>query len=246
MSSSTRLCLIAALMGLTTVAASRKAAAQQVQAQAPTRELRGLSVSLVVTNGRRFGDGYRLFDRDGGENGGAGEVTHDVTSLAGSGMLAVGLGIQGEDYESSAIGQAKLETWAPYAIAIARFRTAATFQPYVGVAAGVEFGDLVLNPSPSNLGITSDAWGVFGRASLGLRCAPRRLIVRGADGQQLFALALALELAGTVGTPLAFEYQAQPPSQGAGDSDRIPTGTVPLGSVSRQALQGRGLISVVF
>jgi hypothetical protein len=245
MNPSTRSLLIAGLLGLTTVAASREAAAQQIQAQAPTRELNGVSFSLVLTNGRRFGDGYRLFDRDNGEIGAAGELTVDLTSLADSGRLAVGLGVQGEDYESSLPGQAKLQTWAPYAIAIARFRSTAAFQPYVGVAAGVEFGDLTLNPG-SQVGITSEAWGLFGRASLGLRCAPRRLIVRDQNGNQRFGLALALEVAGTVGMPLKFEYQAQPPSQGAGDSDRIPTGSVPLGSVSRQALQGRGLISVVF
>jgi hypothetical protein len=245
MNSTTRWLLIAGLVGLTTVAASRLAAAQQLQTQAPKRELNGVSFSLVVTNGRRLGDGYRLFDRDGGEIGAAGELTVDLTSLAGSGQLAGGLGVQGEAYESSLPGQAKLQTWAPFATIIARFRSAAAFQPYVGLAAGVEFGDLTLNPG-SQIGITSEAWGVFGRASLGLRCAPRRLIVRDQNGNQRFGLALALELAGTVGMPLKFDYQAAPRSQGAGDSDRIPTGTVPLGSVSRQAVQGRGLISVIF
>ena len=247
MSCAARVRMIATLVGLATVAVSQVAAAQQIQAQAPTRQLRGLSVSLAVVGGRRFGDGYRLFDREGGEGGAGGEVALDVMSLGGSGQLALGVGIQGEGYQSDSSGPvaAKLDTTGLYATAIARFRTAATWQPYAGLAAGMEGGELTLNPS-GQMPITSEAMGAFGRASLGLRFAPRRLTVKTQDGNPVFALALALEVAGTVGTSLSFEYQAQPPSQGAGDSDRIPTGTVPLGSVSRQAVQGRGLISVIF
>jgi hypothetical protein len=245
MSFTARVRLIATLVGLTTAAGSQVASAQQIQTQAPTRELRGLSVSLVMTSGRRFGDGYRLFDRDGGEGGGGGEVTLDVLSLGGSGKLAVGLGIQGESDESSTPGLVSLEALGGYATVIARFRTAATWQPYAGLAAGLERGSLSLNPSGRE-SLTSKAWGAFGRASLGVRFAPRRLTLKTQAGDSVLAVALALEAAGTVGTSLGFEYRAEPPSQGAGDSDRIPTGTVPLGNMSRQAVQGRGLISVIF
>ena len=247
MSFTTRIRLIATLVGLATAGVSQLASAQQIQAEAPTRQLRGLSVSLAVAGGRRFGDGYRLFDREGGEGGAGGEVTLDVMSLGGSGQLAVGVGIQGEGYKSGSSGPvaAKLDTTGLYGTAIARFRSAATWQPYAGLAAGIEGGELTVNPTGS-MPLKSEATGAFGRASVGLRFAPRRLTVKTQNGNPVFALALALEVAGTVGTSLRFEYQAEPPSQGAGDSDRIPTGTVPLGSLSRQAVQGRGLISVIF
>jgi hypothetical protein len=220
----------------------------QIYEVAPTRELRGLSLSLVVSGGRRFGDGYKLFDRSEGEGGAAGEVTQDLTSLGRSGQLAVGAGIQGESYQTPSGGLlvGELNTTGVYAIANARFRAAATWQPYVALAAGVEKGSLQLNPNPGGQEINAEALGAFGRASLGLRFAPRRLTVKTQTGNPIFAVAFALEVAGTAGTPLRFEYQAEPPSQGAGDSDRIPTGTVSLGSVSRQAVHGRGFVSVIF
>ena len=221
--------------------------AQQIQTEAPTRELHGLSVSLAVSGGRRFGDGYRLFDRSDGEGGAGGEVTMDVMSLGGSGQLAVGLGIQGESYKCGSGGSVagKLETTGLYAIAIARFRSAATWQPYVGLAAGIEGGELALNPSGLS-GSSPRRWARSAAPAWACASLPRRLTVRTQNGNPVFALALALEVAGTVGTSLRFEYQAEPPSQGAGDSDRIPTGTVPLGSMSRQAVHGRGLVSVIF
>ena len=227
-------------------AAPVRLAPPQIYEVAPTRELRGLSLSLVVSGGRRFGDGYKLFDRSEGEGGAAGEVTQDLMSLGGSGQLAVGAGIQGEGYQTNSGGLlvGELNTTGVYAIANARFRAAATWQPYVALAAGVEKGSLQLNPGAQ--AINAEALGAFGRASLGLRFAPRRLTVKTQTGNPIFAVAFALEVAGTAGTPLRFEYRAEPPSQGAGDSDRIPTGTVSLGSVSRQAVHGRGFVSVIF
>jgi hypothetical protein len=223
-----------------------RAFAQQIQTVAPARELNGLNVSLALSSGRRFGDGYRLFDRSDGDGGGAGEVTKDLLARGGAGQLAVGLGIQGESYKSVSGGlvAGTMETTGVYGIASYRFRAASTWQPYVGVAAGLEQGSLVVNPGSEQM--ESEAFGVFGRASVGLRFAPRRLTVRTQLGNPIFAVALGVEVAGTVGTPLRFEYQAEPMSQGAGDSDRIATGTVSLGNVSRHAVHGRGLVTVVF
>lgn len=242
--------LHATLLGLAIVAGGSgladQALAQQIQTVAPARELNGLNVSLVLSGGRRFGDGYRLFDRSDGDGGGAGEVTKDLLARGGSGQLAVGLGIQGESYKSSSGGlvAGTMETTGLYGIAGYRFRAAATWQPYLGLAAGIERGSLLVNPGSEQM--KSEALGVFGRASVGLRFAPRRLTVRTQLGNPIFAVALGVEVAGTVGTPLRFEYQAQPVSQGAGDSDRIPTSTVSLGNVSRLGVHGRGLVTVTF
>ena len=65
------LLLIATLVGWHRLAVSQVAFAQQIQTGRRRRELHGLSVSLAVSGGRRFGDGYRLFDRSDGEGGGA-------------------------------------------------------------------------------------------------------------------------------------------------------------------------------
>jgi hypothetical protein len=238
--------LFGALLGAAALATPAVASAQQVQASAPPRALRGLSVSLVVSNGHRFGDGYGLFDRGDGDGGAGGEVALDVVR-GRSTTLAVGLGIQGERYSGGA-GRpvaAKLTTTDLYATGVVRWRSDATWQPYAGLAAGFETGTLALNPTAMQP-IEAEALGLFGRASLGLRFAPRRLTLKTQGGDSVLALALGLEAAATAGTPLRFQYQAEPRSLGAGDSDRIPTGTVSLGSVSRLALQGRGLISVVF
>ena len=73
----------------------------------------------------------------------------------------------------------------------------------------------------------SEALGVFGRASLGLRFAPRRLTVKTQNWTiRCSPWRWRWRWRAPSERSLRFEYQAEPPSQGAGDSDRIPTGTV--------------------
>jgi hypothetical protein len=218
----------------------------QALAAAPVRQLRGLDLSLALLGGRRLGSGYALFDRDALDGGGALEVTYDLAALGPATRLAVGGGVQGEAFQSDP-GQTvvgTLKTRGLYATAIARFRADATWQPYAGLAAGVERGELTLSPSAGQ--VTPEALGAFGRASLGIRFAPRKLVWKGRSGDPLLALALGLEASGTLGTPLTFSYQPEIPSQGAGDGDRVATTSVPLGHVSRHGVHGRGLVTVTF
>jgi hypothetical protein len=92
----------------------------------------------------------------------------------------------------------------------------------------------------------SRAYGLLGRASLGLRVQPARLRFWRSDGASLFALGLGIEAGALAGTPLEHEARAEAPSHGPVDPEPIAVQKVPLGALGPSGGYARLAIVVGF
>jgi hypothetical protein len=256
---------LAGLLGggfsLASASAQAQAGPPPAVAQPPAsgRGLIGLTFSLDVYGLRRLDDSYGLW-KSGKDGSAVGlEVGYDAVRLGESTRLGLSLGWMRERQESGAsAGDAypyrrsggspfagQPESTSLHLAAQIRWRADRTLQPYLGLAAGGTRSDLTLDPYTAGV-MRSRAYGLLGRASLGLRVQPARLRFRRSDGASLFALGLGIEVGALAGTPLEHEATAQPPSYGQVDPQPIAVQKVPLGALAPSGGYARLAIVVGF
>jgi len=214
----------------------------------PGRQLRGLAVSLDVYGIHRFDDGYQLFEGGHDHTAGGVEASYDLVRVGELARLALGLGLLIENRETGGDLQGgtplALESTALNASASLRFRPTRALQPYVAVAAGVNWATLAVG-SQSTTSLESKATSLLGRAALGARLQPAALLWRSASGTPILNFALAGELGATAGTPLEFSLTAAVTGVAAGD-EPIPVSSVPLGKLAQTGAYGRLMLTAVF
>jgi hypothetical protein len=262
--------LSAALLLSLLAAPAAQAQTVELEPEAHERGLRGLAFSLDLYGLRRLDDAQKMWENDDGWGAGGLEVGYDVLALDESTRLALAVGWVSEgrrfgptlDNRSlyaptpgggpSVVGggsmSGELKSNTLQAAAALRWRADSTIQPYLAVALGGTRSQLTLNPfvyGASQL-VKSTAHGLIGRASLGLRLQPRRLVARRKDGSLLMAAALGLELGALVGTPLEFSTETPAPPDGLDARDRIPVDTVRMGDMGQTGGYGRVAAILVF
>jgi hypothetical protein len=226
--------------------------------------LRGVSISLGLYGLRRPEGSRALWPGRHAWDAAGIEIGHDLARLGASTRLALSLAwisdTQASEVESfGRAPQASSAPTAPFAGlggelerdalqlgATLRWRADRALQPYLGLALGGTRGELMLDPW-SGRALRSTAYGLLGRASLGLRLQPRALTARRPDGRAVLGVALTGEVGAFAGTPLSFTMRPRPISGTPVDTgDTIAVEPVRLGELGQTAAYARLAFLLLF
>ena len=163
------------------------------------------SVAVGAASVRHLDDSYRVLGDD--QQGAASlEVSYELRAAGQGRGLSLGLGIMSDELgppDGYNQQQAKLRAVSYYALATVGFRRERAIQPFLSVAAGLTRADFTVERSLDTM--RAKDHGAFGRASAGLRLAPRWLTYRNERKEPLFALHVSLESGLMLGSRLTFE-----------------------------------------
>ena len=163
------------------------------------------SVAVGAASVRHLDDSYRVLGDD--QRGAASlEVSYELRAPGQGRGLSLGLGIMSDELgppDGYNQQQAKLRAVSYYALATVGFRRERAIQPFLSVAAGLTRADFTVERSLDTM--RAGDHGAFGRASAGLRLAPRWLTYRNERKEPLFALHVSLEGGLLLGSRLTFE-----------------------------------------